>query len=236
MSSVKVLVDLDSILDTRLGIAESLQTGLVNTLLGNDWSNRTRDNLIWELGNFTEAQYKEAYGRRDYKVLAKSLRTGVLTFIDHELTELTFTQDVDKGEISYTVHVNVFPYLLSKTEAEELKRTVRILVPSATFIDLYSIDPRILSGDWLVTSEYTHYYTYDINLWLKRHSAKVIASPVPRLSVIGPRLRENELDELSDKEKELAMTISPWESMEQSFSFYLMLRYIDVAHFCLDPR
>lgn len=236
MSSVKMLVDLDCILDTRLGVAESLQPGLANTLLGNDWSNRTRDNLIWELGSFTEAEYKEAYGRRDYKVLAKSLRTGITSFIDHELTEFTYTHDVDKGEISYAVNVNVYPYILSKSEAKELVRTVRVLIPSVSKVELFSLDPRMLSGDWLVGSEYTHYYTYDINLWLKRHSTKVISSPVPRLSVIGPRLRENELDELSDKEKELAMTISPWESMEQSFSFYLMLRYIEVAHFCLDPR
>lgn len=236
MSSVKILVDLDCILDTRLGVAETLQPGLVNILLGNDWAQRTRDNIIWELGNFTEAEYKEAYGRRDYKVLAKSLRTGVPSFIDHELTEFTFTQDVDKGEISYAVNVNIFPYLLSKAEADELIRTVLIMIPSVSKVDLYSIDPRGLTGDWLVNAGYTHYYTYDINSWLKRHSQKVIMSPVPRLSVIGPRLRENELDELSDKEKELAMTISPWESMEQSFSLYLMLRYIDVAHFCLDPR
>lgn len=234
MGSIKVLVDIDAILDTRLGIAEQLQPGLALELLANGWNTRTQDKLIWEIGNMSETTYKEAYGRRDHTVLPLSIRTSLMKFIASELHELIFTEDVEKGDIHHSVHVNCFPYRLSKGEAEELKQVVFAMVPMVREIDLVEVDYRNLSTGYLASNSYTHYYTYEINRWLKMHAAEAIKVPAPRISVIGPEVRENELDDLTDKEKELANTISPWEAMEQSFGLYLMLRYIEMRYFCLD--
>lgn len=234
MATIKVLVDLDAIMDTRLAVAERLKPGLAVELMSLEWDSRTTDSLIWTTGGFTAAEYKEAYGRRDHVDLQNSFRTGLLTFVFDELKETIYTGDVERGTIDYGLHINTYPYVLSKSEAVELEGIVRILVPAAKHVELEYIKPYRISNTWLLANEYTHYYTYDINLWLKKHIAELITNPTPRITVIGPQLREGDIEQLDDRERELAMVITPWEAMEHSLSLYCVLRYIDIEWFCLD--
>lgn len=234
MSTVKILVDLDAILDTRLAVAESLEPGMALKLMGAEWGLRTDDHSLWELAtDYDEATYKKAYGQRDYRVLQKSVTTNILNYINRDLYEHVGTEDVDKGSSKYGITVNIWPYVLSRTEIEELTVILRLKVPMAQVIEFESVALQRASSAWLVNQSFTHYYLYDINLWLKKHHVALISKPEPRLSIIGPTIAEHSLSALTEREQELAKAISPWESMEQSFCLYVMLRYIDVGFFSL---
>lgn len=234
MSSVKILVDLDAILDTRLAMANRIEPGLAIKLLGTNWDERTTDKLIWETGNISEVDYKQAYGRRTYDILPESFATPILKYITAIFHDEMSSLDIEKGDMDFTLVVNIFPYYLSKDEVDEIAHTVKVATNLIATVELDSMDPRTLTSDYLTGASYTHYVTFEIIRWLKDHHRQVVLNPAPRLTVIGPMVREHELTSLTAEEVELSGVITPWEAQEQTFSMYLMLRFIGMEFFCLD--
>lgn len=203
----KVLVDLDAILDTRLGAL-----GVVDQEIALDigqsrgYATRETDKFSDIDKRLDDAKYKDVYLKRGMDVLKMSIMTDIPYQIGIGVRELI--PQLDNGLIqgSIEVHINTYPFKLSSEISRLIAQGVKKYIPdpvsvSSVYIDLYSLTPKKMS------MKYDEWFAYDIDQWMDFHKGEIIAGvmknmlvTLPRLSTTGVMPEDSEMDPFSAKE------------------------------------
>ena len=203
----KVLVDLDAILDTRLGAL-----GIVDQEVALEIG-QSRNYVTRETDKFSDLDkriddvaYRDVYLKRGHDVLKMSIMTdipyqvgiGVRGIIPH------LDSGLIKGQIE--IHINTYPLKLSNEISGLIAQGVKKYIPdpvmvSCVHIDLYSLTPKKMS------SKYDEWFAYDIDQWMDFHKGEILSGvmkhmvvTLPRLSTTGLMPEDEEMDPFSAKE------------------------------------
>jgi len=184
-----LLIELDCLLDTRLGTLALLDEEAAAGLLGPRYTTRASDN--WSFlthGKVSNEAFAERYRARDHAVLEASRPTDLIAHLQPMLRKLEQNGFNEPVTQDLTLQINYYPYVLSAREQHFIAEVMSSHYSAPyTTIEMVSIPPEALTPKRL-RDEYSLVVVYDFNQWLGLHIEALAKQPTPATYMVAPAL------------------------------------------------
>ena len=226
----RILVDLDAILDTRLGTL--MRMGVGEKALALNYRQRKSDRWA-EMGlDVDQVEYDRLYAERDIYTLAASRPTNI-SYLLNQITEYLSRLRLNAPMYdTCEVIVNLYPYQLDKDVQDEIVVAVSSWVSMDSTITTAYRAPKDITPNWL-SGQAEGYVVYDFDGWLTHHGEAFKSCRIPRNSVIAPSLYWNETPENESVEVDGVGQISPFAAVEVALLEYVSVNFQKPEHFSL---
>lgn len=233
MSLVRLLTELDAILDTRLSVVMQLDDEASVRLISNPAYYERAQDLMEPLCGIDEARYQAAWLARDKSALMGAMVCNSLDLVNYAMREIEHRSITDPETDGAALDVNVYPYKLTDEEKRMYALSIAELVG-------YKCQVRMIDEPWgaltpaVIRERYAGMILYNYAEWMGAVSEKLFVLGIPRVTMVAPMLvkelpTEARLAELSEQAK-TAMT--PWRIGTYSVIQYVGLEYVETCHFC----
>ncbi len=232
----RLLVELDCLLDTRLGTIERLHPPSAAKLyLGEAYYQREIDDWAGLTeGVVSQAAFDESYKARDPKTLELSRPTRMLGFLSRLTRELDMAKitapDVEKVEVT----INVYPYQLTKREREILETLVYSYCSLGTEVTTTSLTYKEITPARM-RDQYDGVILYEFDRWFSLHAKELNTVLIPRNTLFAPALYIKPPEELFKEAPEEFEGISPFAQLEMSMIERLGLELLRPREFSILP-
>ena len=233
----KILVELDALLDTRLGTANYLDHSLPKKLCDAGYLKRQTDNFAHELGvDLDQAKFDQTYRQRGEQVLRHSYMTNLMPAFSHITEDLArqaihtpFQQDI-------RVEVNLHPFSMTEAVAKEVCASVGYMLSIETEVEHTFLSHQELTPQF-IDKHYAALFIYDFNNWINHHSEALKENPLTRVTFVCPALYSGQIPNEEDVYDEEIGNIDPFASTEMILVEYLDLHLVEPYYFSLlDPN
>lgn len=234
------LIDLDALLDTRLGTLFSIDEDEANNILFNGWHQRLSDDLTEFDTIITNEEFKDAYDNREVETLKASRVTNIIKSLAMENKKLFVDLLSPNTPLEdYCIVINIYPYAIDLDTQYELGKAIAELMggdPPIKFVDLLPDSTRL---SYLEMHGFTDYITYDISGWMVREfndcKNPEDFTHCPNITVWGPRLltSKNSLNQVLKEHTEIDPRDSPFEICRVIFGACVKLEFLPVEDFCI---
>lgn len=232
----RILLDLDTLLDTRLGVINMLNPEAAKLLISSDayWD---RENDFWEVltqGLVTREAFNEAWaargGNNSADVLNGSILSGATPFILRMLTDDLINRSNQMGDIKDEVGlvINTWPYALTLDEVEDMRDIAVYLFGATTNIELVDI-PMDKITPLFLDAGYAAVVTYNFIEWIKMHHEELGTVKMNCFNFIGPRIYEADVSKLSIDEKKTIIDMFRLEKLIHMDFEFIDARYFSMA-------
>ena len=212
-------IDLDAILDTRLGTLFTLDKNLYNFYLKNkDYYN---NRLIDEFEYIPSNVFKYYYKKRNKQILKHSPLTPILDIINITIEDMLTKRIMsDKNIKKLVIDINTYPYLLTKKEIEKLKLTILSKIKNE-FIVVNIINTPYEHLTSSICEQYGVMVMYDGYKWLDiRGLLKDIKNTLPNTHLLLPYKLHNPIIFNSSESIE-----KYFKQIEELFKYYIKIEY-----------
>lgn len=187
-----VLVELDALLDTRLGTLHCLNPDYaVQALQSNKYFDRVMDDFT-DICGVDKESFREAYGKRGMAELIAS----TITEIPFVLAELTMKLEADIIDTPFVsdvvVEINCYPYVLDAEEQDVLSNAVSCRLNEDTLVRCVRYAPEELTPA-LVKERYGGMILYNFRDWLGCQLEEFEKVKMPRITILAPALFHDEI-------------------------------------------
>lgn len=159
-----ILIELDTLLETRLGTVDFINPEWANKLAMSGYQHRLSDDFNMFVPEIDMVKYKEAYAKRDWQVLARSAPTEFSVDLTRILDELLFDPKRLSPNATMEIHVNIYPYDLTDEEKVAMVESIHEVTHTVFFIKLVSIPPYSITLELIKSNNWVAIFTYDLNL------------------------------------------------------------------------
>lgn len=239
----RILVELDALLDTRLGAMNKFSPSISKQLVADKgYYSRVIDDFDG-YGAGTTAMWRNVYNQRDLDVLTRSVPTAMHVMLAETIRDI-YAQAIDnpiwKGA---EVTINVWPYELPEIDCMEICEATRMrIVPYDEDTEEYAYDVEFkwvsIPHDKLTTDEIREKWEivvmYNFSDWFEsQHKALLECERAASLAqLIVPAL----FKELPDR-KSLRTTdgghLNPFDETRRYLSLYFQLNFWDAQLFSM---
>lgn len=204
---LKILTDLDTLLDTRLGVIRTIYPAAAATLLANKeyWLREHTDWAALTDGKVTNAQFQAAWDKRGIEVAQHSVMTGFQPVFLKILADCALAGMSGQSQFEVGVEVNIWPYELQPDELDELTNLVRTQLGENVPVTYCSIPLELLTPQ-LLTKAYAACVSYLFHDWIKIHSPEVAKLKPSGFCYVGPKLFETDPQALTVEQKQAELT------------------------------
>lgn len=228
---MRILAELDAILDTRLPVVATIDPEAAARLVVSPAYYLRQIDDFSEITQIPHEQYLKAFkGRNDEHVQGSRITNIVLRIreLTHHLQELNMHEPI---ATSVTVDVNVFPYRLDEFGTEICNAVAAPCAPG-TLVNLVRLSPDELSPSF-IKKNYTAMFVYNFDEWFSRNMKQLEQIQMPTVTVFAPALYRQPLPELDDEDKEHLQDRDPFELIEETHVFFLRLVFLDAKEFSI---
>lgn len=231
-----LLVELDALQDTRLGTIALLDPeAACRLVLDERYYKRTTDDFS-SMCDITRERFREAYLKRDVETLKHSRLTTAIglvraacTALENRIHDTPYVEDI-------SIDINMWPYKLSSTEAEEIATAVGIHVGLPEVIHAVNI-PMVELTPVFCRASYTGMIMYHLNDWLGLQAELFKQMQLPRVTVVAPELfHDKELqpsDYDSDADLKPYKQMSPFRLTELAFTEWIGMELVPAEVFSM---
>lgn len=225
----KLLVELDGLLDTRIGVISRVDDEAAYRILRNDeywW----REHDDWEtlsgqrIGN---EEFKTAWAERDVTDLRASMMTNLVLPLSQITSE--FHRNVEDGVVDDQIglEINTAPYTLEIEEQDELASILREVLFSSLqvsfcFRPLDELTPAVLD------ELYSGMVIYNFSDWMVQHYTALPNHPIRDFNIVAPKLFVRDPSELSVAKKQEEII-----GFQMLWLHLVEVNFIDVRFFSL---
>jgi hypothetical protein len=216
-----VYVDLDCLLDTRLGTLAKIDDNYaVNAMLG-DYFTRTVD----EFPDVNAQTFKEAYAQRDTSVLRRSVLTNIVYLLASFVK--SSREDVAKGGQNMGIEfcVNVHPYKLTDDEAKEILNVLQFRLGSDITISSINVSDQELTPE-ICKEHYAVMVRYSFHEWLEMHLEAFKKCKMPSMVLYAPALFAK-VPTAAEQKELVDMKLDPFQATEIACSTTFALRLLE---------
>lgn len=227
----KILVELDCLLDTRLGTLALIDENLLIKALGDGYVVREEENFP----PLSKKLFIELYDSRDKEVLKISPLTSCPEFIK-ELSFNVLRQATESPVASgVEIIVNTYPYILTDSEAKDLLTSLAIFTNKFINLKLIHASYEELTPA-VCKASFDSMFLYQYDKWLDVHT--VLGNfknvNVSKLMLYGPKIFFNRKPTFEEKRKFEKEKISIFGSIEEIVSATIDLTLLDISIFSVD--
>lgn len=227
-----LLIGIDEVLDTRLGVLAHHHKDLAQDLLDSGkWRARQKD----EWSHVGREAFLELYAKRDAEILTQCIMTNMVRFVREYLVGYNYETISEPMRDIPKLTFNFYPYLLDKDDRLEfldvfhyaLGREIPMQVEEV-FLSLEELTPLHCSR------HYTTMVMYEGLKWMNIHGEAFEQTTLADVELIVPALY------LSDTNPDdpvvlnaIAEGLHPLRALEQMARNIIRLQHIDAEHFSI---
>lgn len=228
-----IYVDLDSILDTRLGTVHCISPDLACTLQESGYASRVIDDWDKLLGADNAAIFRERYSKRGTEELQSSVMTGMVPHLRAVFASMEKSAVNGPLTGSFTLTVNAWPYKMHPTEEDEIRLCLFTLICPFAEILFVNIPHNNLTPAH-IKENYDAVIMYDFDTWLTYHWGALDLCKMPRVSFYAPALflKEPTMEEL-EKAGVNPANGGAFKVVEASLAGHMALTYQDSSYFSM---
>lgn len=230
---MRILVELDAMLDTRLATVARINPEAAVALVQHpDYYTRTSDNFE-KITGIPHAEYVQAYANRNSELLAHSRPTHAVIMLwemTNELFELSrTTPEVPDG---VTLEINTYPYQLDDEDREWICSALNAYCMPGTKIVPTYLSPSQLTPVML-KKQYSAYVVYNFDRWYSANSQILAQLPMPRVTIYAPAIFVNDEPQWTEEDKKHLQGKDPFGLFEQSHATMVKLHFFDSNGFSI---
>lgn len=187
---LNIYTDLDSLLDTRLSVAQELafiQTG--EYVKQGKYFKRTHD----QIGIIPQDVFKLYYSERHKHHLGNAMPTYIVQLVTEDYMRSLLESEKLLGRNDLTLYINIWPYEL---EDEELTNLKGMFANDTTLFNIVymNVPNHKLNADW-VAKNINSMYKYDLLEWfeIQTYKGKVGPTTLLNLSAYFPLIHNSEI-------------------------------------------
>lgn len=185
-----LLVDLDSLFDTRLACVTQFDANIAINALANGWSTRIYD----KCPGLPDEVYKDLYKARDISIFEYAQPTSSIDFIRSWGDFIHRSRDNSPFPGYAEVFINFWPYKFPKAKAVEIAKTLNESFGSRVKVTIVNIDPlTITCSDMKMLL--SGVVMYDWPVWWQHvcSNADLITNKIPDVTFYVPKLFQGHL-------------------------------------------
>ena len=186
-----ILVDLDFLIDTRMGALAKLNEDFVVPVMKKGYWKRQHDFFNRLYSKIDMEKYNEIYRNRDWEVLARSRLCNSILW----LNALTRKMERRIADTPYrfpvVVYLNVYPYELTDQEIHVLASAIQNKLAITTEMRVIRKSNKELTPAWIKKSV-ALLAKYDGDDWLAEQGEALTKEPLPTITVVLPALLKDD--------------------------------------------
>lgn len=227
----KLLVELDAIMDTRLGLIDLLDPQAVNRAFTNPAYYKRNVDRFEPLCGVSDALFAQAWKDRTTEVLKHAMATPSLDFVHLGAIRLERSAMDDPTLDGVTVHVNIYPYAMSIEERSVLAQALSETIGLKATIELVRLPMEALT----VTHcrDYLGMVLYNYHDWFALHGEELLKRGMPGVTMVVPKLYKDKPIARSELVYDGFGLIDPFRDSSLPMLEYLALEFADIRHFCV---
>lgn len=197
-----ILIELDVLLDTRLGLLSSIDESISTEVLEKGWGSRQSDEVSVFTDRITDEEFKKRWENRTADILPYSRISNYILELKDMVEQLEEQILTDTGRIKDSaIIVNTYPYLdLEEDELFDLLETLKELLGTVIPIRIGKYKPEEIDLPMLKDNHILTYVVYDWITWMNKAMAPCKGQDAmvcnPKLTIIAPKLI-NKLEDLN---------------------------------------
>ena len=228
-----IYIELDAILDTRLGVLWQMDSKKAEGLLYNGYHQRQIDNFSLLDSTIDHNEYLANYAKRNVETLKVSRLTNLVYLINRISIDLEDEglrgPKVDGVEVT----VNIYPYDLSAVEADVLKDSVQSHLGLMTGVNVIS-EPLTSLTPKVIKDKYSAIILYNFRDWIsKLNPDDLVAHKFPTIRVIAPAIYEHSIPTEKDLLDDNKRRIDPFAELEIETLQFFSLVMTDIRFFSI---
>lgn len=230
------MIDLDVLLDTRLGLLSSIDEQLAVDVLDKGWRIRQSNEISQFTDRLTDEQFKNKWENRTSDVLVWSRPTNFIFELAKMLEQLETNFILDSGRIKQAmVLINIYPYAdLTEDEQIDILDAMRSLIKSNIEFKICNFSHSITDLPFLKQHEILTYVVYDWVNWfhkaLDAEKGQKAFIPYPKLTIIAPAVltKKDDVKKFTAEEKQMMGNKSPFELLRVYWSALFGLQFYPI--------
>lgn len=197
---MRILIDIDALIDTRVGLIRQHWPDKLSDFDFDSYSNRVRDDIHSRIG-VSKEEWDEKWNNRDLDTFANSRYTVLYTNLPVVFGSAIFNSLSDPMGEAIEVIINTYPYQFSEEEVMCICEMVNSVFWRPIKINTISEPLENITSQALGNLEVTSYIVYDYIEWVKLNISNITTEPKPALRIYYPALYsfidDEELDNLT---------------------------------------
>lgn len=232
MIDQRLLVNLDSLMDTRAGTLALIDPEYIKKVMSDTYREREEDDWDKVFGEEgLNETFLERYRARDVDTLKASICTENVYLIN-ELTTSWQELMINSPKVeSIEVHINQYPYKLTEAEKEMFVRVITTYVSMDARVKVVDIPTKNLTPEY-IDELYSVLILYDLDEWLWEHYKALEKTRIPAVTFIVPSIYRNRKPTTEELEKEGVKDMDPFVALEFVLSDAIGLSVVDTHRFC----
>lgn len=234
----RMLIPLDVLLDTRLGIVSNLSKEAASAIVASKsyWEREHDDWFKITNGLITTEAFNQAYSERGgdntADTLNASVMSGMLPVIHQVLGDETLAHLNNRtGELEQLqLNIDYHPYTLSIEYRDELLTIMHTLFGESTEIELVNLGLKATTPE-VLRDGYACFITYSFHEWMQTHYLSLSEQRMPDFTLIAPKLFEKDVSMLAVEVKKRELMKFKLEKL-----LYMNFEFIDSTYFSMLPR
>lgn len=218
---IHLLVDIDTILDTRLSLLYSLDSGIAKKVVDSKkYHYRKKDNF----GNISSDIFNALFRDRNKSLLKLATLTPMCGIIRAHYGDIKLDPINLDAKLSPCIYLNTHPYNFTLEEMKNIQFAMDKLVPNAE-VKVIALSNAQLHPDW-INGRILNMYKYDGIDWLEYHTAtgSIQKNPLIHVNLVIPAISNGMI-------KESSLTKKHFNEMTFATSTLINLLFIDVVNF-----
>lgn len=229
----KVYIDLDSLLDTRVGVV-AIHSPEAATMLMQEgyWTRESDDYSELTQGLVTHSQFKQWWKERDKQALIAARPTNFIRILE-ELSEALVVSQVNLPFVSRAQYlVNYWPYQLEELEVAAIQQACEILTGNVVEVKMVFMKPEQLTPQW-IKREVSLLVMYDYWSWMEAQKDNFRTHAIPEVNLLAPAVSHDRVITKEDRTVEHFGEVNPFAVSEMVMSVYVSLQLLPPAFFSL---
>ena len=225
-----IYLDLDAILDTRLGtLAMMGEEHPIKALNSGKYHKRLCD----EFEGISAQAFREAYANRDLDTLKHSVLTNVTFFLRRLIKDSLMSAVVHQRIEKMCFTVNVYPYDFTDPElVEMLIGCIRFHTYSTSNVRIVSIPDEELTPE-IVAKQYQIMIRYNWVNWVDKHKEYFEQRGIPGVSVVVPEIFYDAAPTQEDIDRLGMRKQNPFRMTESVTAALFRLKHMPVSLFSI---
>lgn len=230
----RIMVDLDTLLDTRLGIINMLNPEAASLMTKRNayWD---RENDFWEVltdGLVTREAFAEAWATRGDntpEIINGSVMTNIHPFIMRLIGEDLLLRANQMGDEldQLCLTINTWPYVLGPDGTEDMRDIAEYMFGASTPVEIVWVPIEKITPGFL-DKDYAAVISYNFIEWIKMHFEDLARSRMNCFNYIGPRIYEHDVSKLTADEKKTIIDLFRLEKL-----IHMDFEFIDARYFSM---
>lgn len=229
----KLYVDIDSLLDTRLGTLNVISPEFaVDVTSKDDYFTREEDLFSSEaMGKLPKDIFDRVFEQYRNDILPNSLRTRMFEFIENTLSQLAYGALNSPEQSATALEVNIHPYVLAPEEELKILQVIATILGRRFTVSLINKSVQELEIEY-VREHYRVMVMYSYHPWMNHWDAQIKKKPLKDTGLYVPRLWKNYKPEPAALQQFAEFNTDPFEFLHISLAPFVVVQFLPIAFWC----